>query len=62
MKWRVCDLAPSKNVSVVQWIEYRIPVPTIRVRLPTGIQVKGLFLKQTLDLYQEMIFMRKLTI
>lgn len=26
------------EVSVVQWIEFRIPVPTIRVRLPTGIQ------------------------
>ena len=26
-------------VPVVQWIEYRIPVPTIRVRLPTGIQI-----------------------
>ncbi len=26
-----------KYVSVVQWIEYWIPVPTIGVRLPTGI-------------------------
>ncbi len=29
--------AATRNVPVVQWIEYRIPVPTIRVRLPTGI-------------------------
>ena len=29
--------ATTRNVPVVQWIEYRIPVPTIRVRLPTGI-------------------------
>ncbi len=27
----------ATHVPVVQWIEYRIPVPTIRVRLPTGI-------------------------
>ena len=27
-------------VSVVQWIEFWIPVPTIGVRLPTGIQCK----------------------
>ncbi len=34
------NFAPRKrHVPVVQWIEYRIPVPTIRVRLPTGIQV-----------------------
>ena len=33
------NFAPRKrHVPVVQWIEYRIPVPTIRVRLPTGIQ------------------------
>ncbi len=25
------------HVSIVQWIEYRIPVPTIRVRLPMEI-------------------------
>ena len=24
---------------VVQWIEYRIPVPTIGVRLPTGVLI-----------------------
>ena len=28
-----------QDVPVVQWIEYRIPVPTIRVRLPTGIPI-----------------------
>ena len=27
----------KESVSVVQWIEYWIPVPTIGVRLPTGI-------------------------
>ena len=27
----------SQRVSIVQWIEYRIPVPTIRVRLPMEI-------------------------
>lgn len=30
-------VALIKQVSVVQWIEFRIPVPTIGVRLPTGI-------------------------
>ena len=24
---------------VVQWIEYRIPVPMIGVRIPTGVQI-----------------------
>ena len=28
-----------KNAPVVQWIEYRIPVPTIGVRLPTGVRI-----------------------
>lgn len=32
----------AHNVSVVQWIEFRIPVPTIGVRLPTGIHLKSL--------------------
>ena len=27
----------TANVPIVQWIEYWIPVPTIGVRLPTGI-------------------------
>ena len=36
MEARLC--ARPIHVSVVQWIEYRIPVPTIGVRLPTGIQ------------------------
>ena len=35
---RVPDGAQEvENVSIVQWIEYRIPVPTIRVRLPMEI-------------------------
>ena len=33
-------------VPVVQWIEYRIPVPTIRVRLPTGIQKKECYFQK----------------
>ena len=32
-------VALIKQVSVVQWIEFRIPVPTIGVRLPTGILI-----------------------
>ena len=28
----------TANVPIVQWIEYWIPVPTIGVRLPMGIQ------------------------
>ena len=40
---RVHNLSDGiQSVPVVQWIEYRIPVPTIRVRLPTGIQLRQL--------------------
>lgn len=31
---------PENQAPVVQWIEYRIPVPTIRVRFPSGVQSK----------------------
>ena len=28
------------NASVVQWIEFRFPVPTIGVRIPSGAQIR----------------------
>ena len=31
------SLAEALHAPVFQWIEYRIPVPKIRVRFPTGV-------------------------
>lgn len=30
----------NRNAPIVQWIEYRIPVPTIGVRPSMGVQIK----------------------
>ena len=33
----VLECAGARHAPVVQWIEWRIPVPQIRVRFPTGV-------------------------